>query len=61
MIKEALWDGMDGWDWMVIIGHRYSESTFGANKVRKKVKGPVMRSPLISRSELLTKKSIIDK
>ena len=19
MIKEALWDGMDGWDWMVII------------------------------------------
>ena len=23
------WDGMDG---MVIIGHRYSKSTFGANK-----------------------------
>ena len=20
MINEALWDGMDGWDWMVIIG-----------------------------------------
>ena len=20
MIKEALWDGMDGWDWVVIIG-----------------------------------------
>ena len=32
MIKEALWDGMDGWDWMVIIGHRYSKSTFNANK-----------------------------
>ena len=29
-------DGMDrwidGWDWMVIIGHRSSKSTFGANK-----------------------------
>ena len=25
MIKEALWDGM------VIIGNRYSKSTFGAN------------------------------
>ena len=23
-------DGMDGWDGMVIIGHRYSKSTFGA-------------------------------
>ena len=32
MIKEALWDEMDGWDWMVIIGYRYSKSTFGANK-----------------------------
>ena len=32
MVKEVLWDGMDGWDWMVIIGHRYSKSTFGANK-----------------------------
>ena len=31
MIKEVLWDGMDGWDWMVIIGHRYSKSTFGVN------------------------------
>ena len=31
MIEEALWDGMDGWDWMVIIGHRYSKRTFGAN------------------------------
>ena len=28
MIKEALCDGMDGWDWMVIIGHRYSRGTF---------------------------------
>ena len=26
-----LWDGMDGWDWMVFIVHRYSKSTFGAN------------------------------
>ena len=33
MIKEALWDGMDGLDLMVIIGHRYSKSTFGANKL----------------------------
>ena len=32
MIKEALWDRMDRWDWMVIIGHRYSKSTFGADK-----------------------------
>ena len=31
MIKEALWDGM-GLGWMVIIGHRYSKSIFGANK-----------------------------
>ena len=36
MIKEALW--MDGWDgkgWMdgmVIIGRRWSKSTFGVNK-----------------------------
>ena len=33
-----LYVGMDGigmgWDWMVIIGHRYSKSTFGANKDR---------------------------
>ena len=31
------WDGMDGWmgwdGWMVIIGHRSSKSTFGANNV----------------------------
>ena len=33
MIKEALWDGMDGWDWMVTIGHRYSKSNFGADNV----------------------------
>ena len=24
---------MDGWDWMVIIGHRYSKGTFGAYKM----------------------------
>ena len=31
MIKEALWVGWDGW--MVEIGyHRYSKSTFDANK-----------------------------
>ena len=31
MIKEALWVGwMDGMG-LVIIGHRYSKSTFGAN------------------------------
>ena len=30
MIKAALWDG---WDWMVIIGHRYSESNSGANNL----------------------------
>ena len=30
MIKEALW--VDGWDGMVIIGHRSSKSTFGAYK-----------------------------
>ena len=29
MIKEALW--VDGWDGMVIIGHRFSKGTFGAN------------------------------
>ena len=30
---EMGWDGM-GWDgWMVIIGHRSSKSTFGANNV----------------------------
>ena len=28
-------DGMDGWDWMVIIGHRYSKSTFCANNYRR--------------------------
>ena len=33
MIKEALWDGMDGWDWMVIIGHVYSKSSFGDNNL----------------------------
>ena len=37
IIKDALWvdnwmDGM-GWDRMVIIGHRSSKSTFGANKM----------------------------
>ena len=35
IIKEALWDGMDGWDWIVIVlvvGHRYSKSTIEANK-----------------------------
>ena len=37
MIKEALWDGMDGWDWMVIIGHRYSKGTFGANEIGSNV------------------------
>ena len=26
------WDGMNGMGWMVIIGHRYSKSTFGANR-----------------------------
>ena len=26
-------DGWMGWDWMVIIGHGYSKSTFGANYV----------------------------
>ena len=25
-------DGWDGWDGMVIIGRRWSKSTFGANK-----------------------------
>ena len=25
------WWRTDGWDWMVIIGHRYSMNTFGAN------------------------------
>ena len=25
------WDGWMGWDWMVIIGHRSSKGTFGAN------------------------------
>ena len=29
MIKEALW--VDEWDGMVIIGHRFSKGTFGAN------------------------------
>ena len=33
MIKEALLVGRMGWDGMVIIGRRYSQSTFGANKV----------------------------
>ena len=27
-----MWDGTDGWDGMVIIGHRSSKSTFGAKK-----------------------------
>ena len=31
MIKEALWDGMGGWEWMDIIGHRYSKSTIVGN------------------------------
>ena len=27
------WDGwMDGMEWMVVIGHSYANSTFGANK-----------------------------
>ena len=41
MIKEALWlNGWNGWmDGMVVIGRRYSKSTFGANK--KKVVLPV--------------------
>ena len=26
-------DWMDGWDWMVFIGHRYSKSTFVACNV----------------------------
>ena len=33
MIKEALW--VDGWDGMVIIGHRSSKSTFGANNITR--------------------------
>ena len=33
MIKEALWDGMDGLDRMVTIGRRESKSTFRANKI----------------------------
>ena len=32
MIKDTLWDGMDGWDWMVIIEHKYYNSTFVVNK-----------------------------
>ena len=40
MIKEALWDGMDGYDWMVIIGHRYSKSTLGADKDRSTFSPP---------------------
>ena len=27
------WDGM-GWDWMFIIGHGFSHSTFGSNKMK---------------------------
>ena len=26
------WDGMDVMGWMVMIGHRFSKSTIGANK-----------------------------
>ena len=33
-------DGWMGWDGMVIIGHRSSKSTFGANKDKPKVIGP---------------------
>ena len=29
---DELTDGIDGWDGMVIIGHKSSMSTFGANK-----------------------------
>ena len=29
---------MDGWDWIVIIGHRYSKSTFNANKYPRPTK-----------------------
>ena len=45
MIKEALWmDGWDGMGWMdgmVIIGHRWSKSTFGANKVNSTLRNSV--------------------
>ena len=35
MIKEAFWmDGRMGWDWMFIIGHGFSHSTFGSNKMK---------------------------
>ena len=31
------WDGLNGWmDWIVIIGHRCSKSTFGANNVKER-------------------------
>ena len=35
MLNVDGWDGwIDGWDgWMVIIGNRYSKSTFSANKL----------------------------
>ena len=38
MIKEALWDGI-GLDGMIIIGHGYYKSTFGASNflVTKKI------------------------
>ena len=42
MIKEALWVG---WDWMVIIGHKYSKSTFDANKREKR--GDILIAPQI--------------
>ena len=53
MVKEALW--VDGWmewmdGWIVIIGHRSSQSTFGANKVfSKKLK---WESPYFSNCDL---------
>ena len=43
MIEEALWEEM-GLGWMVIIGHRYSRSTFGANNMIKIVTTDLQRA-----------------
>ena len=37
--NSELYVGRMGWDWMVIIGHRSSKSTFGANKTRREGRG----------------------